>query len=302
MKISTSPPPSPQPTQPIIERLVFPIVAFAVAALLTLLPDLISPTVQIYGLAVMVIFLGLPHGALDPWVAELVGLSQTPKQAVIFNVFYLLIAGLVVLTWLLFPVISLMVFLLISAWHFSGDWERDSNRLLRLGVGALLILMPITFHTENVAFIFTQLSGLGGGTLAHAIAVPEWAAISAMLLLIGVASVQHKWLSAFEYLGLLVLAYTASPLVYFALYFCLLHSPRHLAGLFRYANPKEHPRLFRMALIYTVFTLILMAALYFLWSDLPVDSMILRLIFIGLAAVTVPHMMLIAMAHVRLKY
>ena len=284
-----------------IERLVFPIVAFAVAAVLMMWPDLISPNLQIYGLAVMVIFLGLPHGALDPWVAELVGLSQTPLQALLFNVVYLFIAALVVLTWVWLPVTSLLIFLAISAWHFSGDWEQDINRWFRLGIGALLILMPIAFHTENVAFIFTQLSGEGGGTLAHQLAIPVWAAIVAMVLLIDVAIIKKKWCSALEYAGLLVLAYVASPLVYFVLYFCLLHSPRHLVGLFRFAKPQARPRLYRMAVIYTALTLILIACLYFFWADLPTDSLILRLVFIGLAAVTVPHMILIAIVHFRRK-
>jgi Brp/Blh family beta-carotene 15,15'-monooxygenase len=293
MKTST-----PSPT---IERLVFPIVAFVVVALWMVMPSLVSPSLQLFGLAILVIVLGLPHGALDPWVAELVGLSQTPKQAIIFNVAYLLIAGLVVSTWLLFPVTSLLVFLAISAWHFSGDWKYDHSLLLRMFVGVLLILMPIAFHTENVAFIFTQLSGAGGGSLAHSLAMPVWVMISSMAVLIAVASYQHKWLSALEYAGLLALAYVATPLVYFTLYFCLLHSPRHLSGLLRYANPKERPRLVRMALIYTVLTLILIGTLYFFWSALPIDSLILKLVFIGLAAVTVPHMILIALAHIRLK-
>lgn len=293
MKTSTPP--------PTFERLVFPIVAFVVAAFWVVMPDLVSPTLQIFGLAVMVILLGLPHGALDPWVAELVGFSQTPKQAIIFNVMYLLIAGLVVFTWLLFPVTSLMVFLAISAWHFSGDWKHDQSMWLRICAGVLLILMPIAFHTENVAFIFTQLSGAGGGSLAHSLALPVWAIICAMAVLIVMASYQHKWLSVLEYAGLLTLAYAATPLVYFTLYFCLLHSPRHLSGLLRYADPKVRPRLLRMALLYTVLTLILIAILYFFWSALPIDSLILKLVFIGLAAVTVPHMILIALAHIRLK-
>jgi Brp/Blh family beta-carotene 15,15'-monooxygenase len=122
-----------------------------------------------------------------------------------------------------------------------------------------------------------------------------------MAVLITLTGYQRKWLSALEYAGLLALAYVAPPLIYFTLYFCLLHSPRHLSGLLRYANPKQRPRLLRMALIYTVLTLILIAILYYFWSELPIDSLILRLVFIGLAAVTVPHMILIAMAHVRLK-
>jgi len=97
---------------------------------------------------------------------------------------------------------------------------------------------------------------------------------------------------------LLVLAFVAEPLVYFALYFCALHSLRHLAGLFREAPASEQGRLWRMTFVYTVATVVLAGVLLALWSHLPIDTLILQLVFIGLAAVTVPHMMLMGWAAV----
>lgn len=286
---------------PAPERLLFPTAALLAIALLTIVPTLLPPTVQLIGLAVVVVFLGMPHGALDPWIAENIGLGHTRTQAIAFNVLYLLIAALVVVIWTVLPVVSLLFFLTISAWHFSGDWSHDLSRLPRLGAGLLVLLMPIGFHTDNVAMLFSYLSGDGGAALAHALALPTWFLVVAMMVLAEFSGWQRQWLAMFELFALLALAYVAPPLVYFALYFCLLHSPRHFLGLFRQAGTRQQPRLVRMALIYTLATLLLLGALAWFWVNQAlhesVDALVTKLVFIGLAAVTVPHMLLIAAAH-----
>lgn len=288
---------------PTLERLLFPVTAIIVIAFLSLTPTILPLTWQLVGLAVVVALFGMPHGALDPWIAENIGLSNTFYQRVVFNVVYLLIAAIVVVIWTVLPVASLLVFLVISAWHFSGDWSHDMGRLPRLGVGLLLLLMPIGFHTDEVAILFNLLSGDGGQNLAHTLSLPVWFLVVAMLVLAELAAWRGQWLAGFELLGLLALAYVAPPLVYFALYFCLLHSPRHLLGLFRQAAPMHKPRLIRMTVVYTAATLILLGALAWFWSHQgtaePLNALITKLVFIGLAAVTVPHMLLIALTHVR---
>lgn len=287
---------------PTIERLFFPVTAIFVIAFLALTPSLISPTAQLIGLAVVVALFGMPHGALDPWIAEKIGLSRTRNGNIAFNLVYLLIAALVVVIWTVLPVTSLLVFLVISAWHFSGDWSHDMGRLPRIGAGLLLLLMPIGFHTDDVALLFSYLSGDGGQALAHSLSLPVWFLVVAMLVLAEWAAWRRQWLAGLELLGLLALAYVAPPLVYFALYFCLLHSPRHLLGLLREAGPSQRPRLIRMAITYTVATLLLLGALAWFWSHqdatAPLNALVTKLVFIGLAAVTVPHMLLIAAAHV----
>jgi len=273
---------------------LFPIAALLSIVMFQIFPDSLSPTRQLAILAVIILLFGFPHGALDPWIAKQIGLGNTPMQVVIFNCVYLAIAALVVLVWLWLPALSLSVFLIISAWHFSDDWSKSLNILLRLSAGALLLLMPIGFHTETVSTIFEQLSGVNGGVLSHSLALPAWLLTTAMLVVVGGALLKQQWQCALELVTLLILAYLTPPLVYFTLYFCLLHSPRHLAGLLIAAPTPEHPRLAKMMVIYTAATMVLLGVLWWLWSALPANTLILKIIFIGLAAVTVPHMMLIS--------
>lgn len=280
-----------------IDRFLFPLAALISLVLLHLVPELLSLTTQLALLGIVIVLLGLPHGALDPWIAENIGFQNTRKQVLLLTISYLAIAVLVVCVWYWLPVLSLLIFLAISAWHFSGDWKNNIQQPLRFCAGALLLLMPIGFHTEIVRTIFEQLSGENGGNLAYALALPGWLLVGAVVLLSGWAAFQQQWQTTLEFLTLLTLAFLTTPLVYFTLYFCLLHSPRHLLGLFSEAPVVQHPRLLKMMLAYTLATLLLVSVLWWLWSDLPADTLMLRLIFISLAAVTVPHMILIAVAY-----
>jgi len=281
------------------ERFMFPVVAVVAMVLLAFTPAWLSPTAQLIGLALLVVIFGLPHGALDPWVAESMGLCQTRAQTATFTLGYLLMAAIVVGLWVWFPVSSLLFFLMISAWHFSGDWAKTMGRVPRWFAGAALLLMPIAFHTATVAEIFTHLSGPEGATLAYYLALPELLLVVVMFGIAGLAIWRGYPQVALEYLLLLGLSYFAPPLIYFAIYFSLLHSPRHLLGLWRQAPRGEQARLMRMLVTYTGATLLLGAPLWWLWAALPAESIILRLVFIGLAAVTVPHMMLMMAAQRR---
>jgi Brp/Blh family beta-carotene 15,15'-monooxygenase len=280
-----------------IDHFLFPLAALISLVMIYLVPDMLSLTTQLALLGIVIVILGLPHGALDPWIAENIGIQNTRKQILLFNLSYLAIAVMVICVWYWLPMLSLLLFLAISAWHFSGDWKNDIQQPFRFCAGALLLLMPIGFHTETVSTIFEQLSGERGGNLAYALVLPAWLLTCAVALLAGWAFFQQQWKTALEFMTLLTLAYLTTPLVYFTLYFCLLHSPRHLLSLFSVAPPNQHPRLLKMMIVYTLATVLLVGILWWLWSALSTDTLILRLTFISLAAVTVPHMILIATAY-----
>ena len=254
---------------------------------------------QIAVLLGLVVVLGFPHGALDPWIAESSGLIEGRMQTVIFNVIYLAIAAAVVTAWWLAPGLTLLGFLAISAWHFSADWTDDLPLWARLPSGALLLLMPIGFHPEVVADLFAMLSDESGVAVAQGLAMPPMLLIAAMLALAGLAALKRRTWASVELLMLLVLAWVAPPLVYFAVYFCLQHSPRHLLGHFREAGSANTQRLIKMTVVYTLGSVLVLLPLIWLWSDLPLESLLMRLIFIGLAALTVPHMILMLMAEAR---
>jgi Brp/Blh family beta-carotene 15,15'-monooxygenase len=283
-----------------IERLAFPLVALGVAVLVWILPNLLTHTVQIVSLAAVVALLGLPHGALDPWIAKTMRVHNTRLHVFVFTSAYVLISMAVIVAWVWTPIVCLLVFLLISGWHFSGDWDQTLHWVWRRSLGFLLLLMPISFHTQEVAMLFWYLSGDGATAMVNSLVLPQWGVGLCMVIIAGVTFVQRQWPVAIEVLALLVLAFAAPPLVYFALYFCLLHSPRHMANIFRQVPATDHAKLIRMMCFYTAAAALGLGLLAWLWSAAPANTLLVRVVFVGLAAVTVPHMILIGAASWRL--
>ena len=88
------------------------------------------------------------------------------------------------------------------------------------------------------------------------------------------------------------LATLAPPLLAFAVFFCGMHSPRHiLRTLDCSGRGALHGLLTASAPMLAV--LVLSVAAWY-WSDgLAPDTRVIRIVFVGLAALTVPHMALV---------
>ena len=181
-------------------QIIFPVSVFLTIILFNLLPQFLSPTTQLVILGVVIFLLGLPHGALDPWIAQRLGLYDSTKQKIVFITGYLALTALVVFFWLWLPVLSLFIFLTISAWHFSGDWNTSINRPLRLCAGTLLLLMPIGFHTDTVSTIFQALSGINGAKLTTTLSLPPWLLTAAMTLIAAAAAMKRQWQTSIDFL------------------------------------------------------------------------------------------------------
>ncbi len=234
----------------------------------------------------MVIITGLPHGALDPLVAERHGIWHADNNLLAFIGIYTAIALAVVVTWWLLPAISLTLFLLISAWHFGKDWQQHFDTL---PVGCLVIGWPAVFHGDAVTEIFSMLApATEAALITDVMAVIAIGALAVVLTRLLVKRPDAA--STAEITGILISASLLPPLLYFCLYFCLLHSPRHLVSL-----SKEFglARSLKTALIFTVLTLLLLLPGAWLIPASSLDERIIALLFIGLAALTVPHMLLL---------
>ena len=60
-----------------------------------------------------IIFMGIPHGALDGAISVTLGFTKSFHLQVRFIITYLLIALLVVVLWYFLPVFSLLIFLYV---------------------------------------------------------------------------------------------------------------------------------------------------------------------------------------------
>jgi Brp/Blh family beta-carotene 15,15'-monooxygenase len=106
-----------------------------------------------------------------------------------------------------------------------------------------------------------------------------------------------KFTIFFDYFSILILNYYFSPLIAFTIYFCFLHSVRHSISLMYELDKTDLINGFKIftkkALPLTILTAIFcFLGLYLLNNTYNFDSSILKLIFIGLASLTFPHILL----------
>ena len=239
-----------------------------------------------------VMLAGLPHGALDPLVANyLMGASSFRRRS-LFYLNYLLKAGIAFMFWLWQPEIMLLLFLVFSAWHFSDDWRETLPRAYQIGVGISMVVLPIFFRPLDTALLFSYLGADWPEPMIRSVSfLPGIFCCVIMILAISYTTRNRLWMS-FELFSLCALAVLTSPLIFFSVYFCLLHSPRHIIKVVKVLKIDA-----RKALLYAiVFTLLaVVITIFALGSRVEINSAsgLTQAVFIGLFCLTVPHMFLI---------
>ena len=88
-----------------------------------------------------------------------------------------------------------------------------------------------------------------------------------------------------------------SPLIAFTIYFCLIHSFRHSVSLINMLDNKNfkkgfHKFIKKAAPLTLVTALLFIFSVYILTNYYVLDEAILKVIFIGLASLTFPHILL----------
>ncbi len=242
-------------------------------------------------LACGVAVLGLPHGSLDLLVARRLMRTNALTATLIFALIYLSVAAVYGLVWWWSASIGLTSFLLISAVHFGSDWQDRTSSIMRFAYGLSVVTLPALRHGSEVAAIYAIL-GAGAAVSAQLVAVSQVAAILALLTALAGSAFGSRRRDLAEFAGIAAAALLLPPLMYFGLYFCWLHSPRHLLRTARDLHLRTPTAIIRNV---SVATLAPLAAAFLIFErrhSVPVTTELTRLTFIGLAALTVPHMSL----------
>lgn len=297
------------------DGVVFGSVAFArhrvAAAVLTglalvghgLLPEL-PPDGELVLLVVAVALLGVPHGAVDHLVAKPFFAGRWQRVWLpVFGLCYVGLAALVVLLWLLAPGVSLAGFLLLSILHFGAGDQRDG--LGALASGSLVVLGPVAVHPADCATLFAPLAGRSGDAMAGLLEGLQpllLATVALALLPFVVRSLRRRCWAILAELGLLATTVALlPPLQAFVLYFCIWHAPRHVLEIAQsFAPGSTRLGLRRFVWAALPFSALTIAGGALAWASVaslrsPSDAT-LQVIFIGLAALTVPHMIVMSAA------
>ena len=252
-----------------------------------------------------ILTLGISHGSLDHIKGKKLLKLLNYKTILIFYIFYILIRIIVILAWLLFPKFLLLIFLIVASYHFGKEDSEFINHksnidLIYFFKGSLVITAPLLFNKNETINIFKNLNFnisesflIFDETLYCLIAM---SLVSNIIISIN-KQIDIKSLFLMDFISIILLNYFLNPILAFTIYFCFLHSIRHSFKLSNELNKKDFNKGFKeflnKAIPLTLLTAFLfLIALFFLKNYYLLDNVISKVIFIGLASLTFPHILL----------
>ena len=124
------------------------------------------------------ILVGIPHGALDVLTH---GVRNNPSAPLVYIGKYLAAIGLVLIGWLFMPTLTLIGFLLLSAWHF-GQADFELWKVERGGMiwGLFVLGMILGWHLDEVQSILLPI-GVSEVVLSEVEGASSWIEIATVV-------------------------------------------------------------------------------------------------------------------------
>ncbi len=243
--------------------------------------------------------IGISHGSLDNFKGAKLLKILNIKNKLLFYFIYIFISLVVISSWLIFPLFVLTLFLIVAAYHFGKEdsvfGKINKFKLLNLLLflkGSLIILAPLYFHPYETIQIFEILGVKLAQYNSNIVIV-----LVALSLLSNFFINKNILLSLLDSLTVIILNINFDPLLAFTVYFCFLHSIRHSLSLIQNINNRNLKKgsisFLIKALPLTVMTAFgFLIAVFLLNEYYLLDLAILKVVFIGLASLTFPHILL----------
>ena len=243
--------------------------------------------------------IGISHGSLDNFKGAKLLKILNIKNKLLFYFIYIFVSLVVISSWLIFPLFLLTIFLIVAAYHFGKEdsvfGKINKFKLLNLLLflkGSLIILAPLYFHHYETIQIFEILG----------VKLTQYN-ISLIIVLMSLSLISNFFINKNVLLSLLdsftviILNINFEPLLAFTVYFCFLHSIRHSLSLIQDINNTNLKKglisFLKKALPLTIITAFgFLIAVFLLNEYYLLDSAILKVVFIGLASLTFPHILL----------
>ena len=242
-------------------------------------------------LIVLVAIFGLPHGALDTMLAKKFKIYYSTISFILFNLTYLTIGLVVFLFWNAFPILTLYLFLLVSSYHFSEDWRTNTTLYERLILGFGIINLPLFFHSEEVNMIYENITNKNNISIYAEIQF--YLASINLLFLILLAFKKIKVINLSLQISIIIIfSYALEPIYFFLSYFCFFHSMKNYKESLNYLQKENQVKINIIVFLNTLITIFLGIIFYIFFLKSFNAQNLGILIFIGLAALTVPHMLL----------
>ena len=251
-----------------------------------------------------ILFFGVPHGAIDHKIHIKFSKKSNVKK---FILIYVLVGLGFLLWWVLMPLKALLIFIILSAYHFGQELIEDiaetpKDPILNLSWGLIVLVSPIIFAFNE---LLPTLNFIGSQSISR---IPKDLQVITVLVLhllayaylgyLFIKGVIHK-VAVFRLILFsiyLMLSYYMLPfIVAFALYFVLFHSINAMRHQFFWMKDRTADYTFAAFLKdlspFTLLTIVGMSGLIY-YLD-PADwSVFFTYFFVFISLLTLPHAML----------
>ena len=244
---------------------------------------------------------GILHGAND--LVLIKNLKDKKNRSYLtFLSMYLSVVLISALLFTTIPLTALMIFIVISAYHFGEQHFQDlegyrwrfGKSLFYFVYGSFILLLLFYFHSVEVQKVILNITGYDLNVVTNP--VPLIVSGIALLLLMvynyfNLPNFKKRIASEILYLFIFALIFKLGSLIWgFAIYFILWHSIpslhdqiKFLYGKYSFNNFKLY---FKSAFVYWIVSLIGIGVLYYFLKDKTVFDAIF---FSFIAAITFPH-------------
>jgi Brp/Blh family beta-carotene 15,15'-monooxygenase len=253
-----------------------------------------------------ILIIGISHGSLDNIKGKKLLKLFGYNSGLLFYSIYLIISLSIIIFWLMLPDTTLLLFLIVAAFHFGKEdtvfaFKRKFfiSEILFFLKGSSVIIAPLLFQRDATNVIFKTLNFY---VFESPFFNNQFLIVFLILSFLSSIYISNKKnadikaLMIMDFLSLIILNFFLTPILAFTLYFCFLHSIRHSIALifeldksFKTGLKKFISKAIPLTLITGIAFLI---AIYFLNNFYKLDEAIYKVIFIGLASLTFPHILL----------
>jgi len=255
----------------------------------------------------LILTIGVSHGALDDLKGYKLLKFYRISNKLLFFFAYILIASLIIIFWLLAPTYMLIFFLVVASYHFGKEdcWGiklKKSNfyTLIFFLKGLLIISAPLFFSFNETLTIFNILGIKDNGfyNLLNNLNNNYFLLLFVIISIISNLLITQKLPELtglfIDTICILILYDSFNPLIAFTIYFCFLHSIRHSASLITELEINLNSFIKKTLPLTIITACFFLIGLYVLtgFQSIDIDSSIIAVIFIGLASLTFPHILL----------
>ena len=243
---------------------------------------------------IVMLSIGIPHGSVDHIIAFINPNARKFDSKLIFYVVYLSLIVFNIILWVISPFLGLLVFLIISCYHFGETqvigYNTTDNKILNFVIGANILLslfLNNILELQEILYILPQFASLDLSAFDSVF----FLLVSVAILMLSIVNfeIKRKVPLYAEITILYMVFFHTDLLTSFALYFGFCHSLPMLMLEFKEFKTDSFIKFYLKTLPFTILSIIFGFLLYQFNNDLLTSDNLILFVFIIISSLTLPH-------------